>query len=346
MRLQHDVELSQMNTLRLPSCASYFVEAGTEDELYEAVDWARSNKQAFFVLGEGSNVVLPRRLDALVLRYTKADMWEVSAGTGHVKIAAAAGACWHDLVRETLARGLYGLENLALIPGTVGAAPIQNIGAYGVELHQFVDSVRALDTHSMEWQELSAEECGFAYRDSRFRRQGQRFIISEVRLRLTTQARVDTSYRALRDELEKQGINNATPQDVFDAVVRVRNRKLPNPASLPNAGSFFKNPILDPGQYEVLASKYPDIPAYPQSDGSTKVAAAWMIERAGLKGRTLDGVGMHKTQALVLVNSGGADGNSVLRYGRLVQDSVEAMFNISLEREPLLLEEDGSLSDE
>jgi UDP-N-acetylmuramate dehydrogenase len=292
-----------------------------------------------FILGAGSNIVLPRQLDALVLQLA---IQGVAVQDDGRTVEVAAGEDWHGLVADMLTRGLHGLENLALIPGTVGAAPVQNIGAYGVELEQLIVSVRALDTETGQWLQLSRQECEFSYRDSLFRSRLQRYVISRVRLRLSRSTRVNTRYAALRQELDAQGIGEASPQQVFNAVVAIRKRKLPDPGLRPNAGSFFKNPVISAAHYGQLLQRYPGMVGYPQGDGSVKLAAAWLIERAGFKGVSRAGVGMHEQQALVLINRGQADAGQVLDYAREVVSGVQSLFNVSLHIEPLLVQGDGS----
>lgn len=344
MIVQRDVDLIGMNTLGTPCRASHFTCVADEQELEEAIRWAGKNGLRFFLLGEGSNVVLPARLNALVVRLVNRGISVAEGLVGEgASVDVCAGEIWHGLVESMLARGLYGLENLALIPGTVGAAPVQNIGAYGVELSRFVSGVRVLDTRSMEWLDLAREDCDFSYRSSRFRRCGQRYIISLLRLQLSHTPRVEDSYQALRDELNRRGIETATPRQIFDAVLSVRQSKLPDPADLPNAGSFFKNPVVDTGRCEELVQEFPDIVFYPQAGGVVKLAAAWLIERAGYKGLERKGISMHRQQALVLVNRNGADAVRVLAYAAEVESAVRKMFGLSLECEPIILDSDGAV---
>lgn len=344
MQVKQQVDLSGMNTLRLPSTARYFIQAGNEQQVVDAVAWARGQGLGLLLLGSGSNVVLPRHISALVLQLVNKGITVSAARAETVLVDVAAGEDWHGLVKQMLCRGIYGLENLALIPGTAGAAPVQNIGAYGVELQQFVVAVRALDTATLQWLELTSEQCAFGYRNSLFRAQPQRYIISQLRLQLSHLPEVNDSYAALRAELDRRGIHSASPADVFDTVVEIRRRKLPDPRRQPNAGSFFKNPLVSAQCYSALRVEFPDIVAYPQADGQVKLAAGWLIEQAGFKGVFHRDVGMHQQQALVLVNRGCADAAAVLAYADEVAAAVQALFNVSLQREPLLVREDGSYS--
>lgn len=297
---------------------------------------------ATLVLGEGSNLVLPLELDALVLHMEGRGL-EIHEGPGgRVQVAIAAGENWHGLVETLLRRGIFGLENLALIPGTVGAAPVQNIGAYGVELERFVTRVRAYDVQQRQWREMSATECAFSYRNSLFRG-NDRFIITRLELQLSRVPRVEASYQALRQELERSGVQQPTPENIFAAVVRVRQSKLPDPGVMPNAGSFFKNPVIKEASFRQLRKRYPELVSYPQDDGSFKLAAAWLIEQCGYKGTNENGVGMHENQALVLVNRGGANAENVLQFAARIQRSVQERFGVSLQREPLVFNSRGEL---
>ncbi len=338
MKIRQNVDLSNMNTLGLPCTADHFCASAEEGELAGAVAWARGNKLPVLVLGEGSNLVLPLRLSALVLRVTTTG-YKIREGTPDV-VDIAAGNDWHRLVTELLAAGWYGLENLALIPGTVGAAPVQNIGAYGVEIERFIDSVKAFDMHSLKWLEMQRADCEFGYRNSVFRRQPQRFLITRVRLRLGREQRVNDSYGALRAELDRRGIVVPSAADVYQAVVHVRRQKLPDPKREANVGSFFKNPVVSQQQYRQLRARYPDMVGYPQGR-DVKLAAGWLIERAGFKGKLENGVCMHSRQALVLVNQSAASADDVLAYAGAVATRVKSLFGVALEREPLLVSSDG-----
>ncbi len=342
MSIRQNVDLRMMNTLRLPCNTSYYCAATDECELARAAAWAQQNTLPVVVLGEGSNVVLPAQLNALVLQVAMRGY--VVSGTEPDVIDIAAGTNWHQLVTELLDSGWYGLENLALIPGTVGAAPVQNIGAYGVEIEHFIDSVRVLDIRTLEWLEMQRADCEFGYRQSIFREHPQRFIITRVRLRLSRKMQVNDSYGALRAELDRRGIGHATAVDVYDAVVHIRQQKLPDPLVQANAGSFFKNPLVSQDHYLRLLQQYPELVAYPQSDGRVKLAAGWLIEQAGFKGRMAKGVCMHPRQALVLVNQSNASAIDVLAYADAVVAKVELLFGVGLQREPLVVGSDGVCS--
>lgn len=283
-------------------------------------------------LGEGSNVVLPTSLDAAVLKVADRSVTLLTDTHDVVTLRVGAGKLWHELVVETVAGGYFGLENLALIPGLVGAAPVQNIGAYGKEFGDFVIAVHGFDLVTGMSQTLSAADCGFAYRDSVFKQELQdRFLIAAVDIKLSRTAVVDIAYPLLKARIGPQDVS---AQAVLDAVVELRLERLPNPVTEPNAGSFFKNPILGAEQLLDLQSVEPTVPVYPLPNKLCKVSAAWLIERAGLRGYSLGPVGMSEQHALVLVTNGSAHQSDVLELARHVQGIVQERFSVKLEPEP------------
>ncbi len=298
-----------------------------------ALDWARAEGVAVLPLGEGSNIVFAGDVDALVLQVASGGIEAIADDGDSVTLRVQAGEDWHQLVQWTLQQGLYGLENLALIPGTVGAAPIQNIGAYGVECEQFIRAVYTCDIASGERTRLSAAECDFAYRDSNFKGPWRdRLVITAVELELSRQPKVNITYPALAAELEE--LAQPGPREVFDAVVAIRRRRLPDPAREPNAGSFFKNPIVDAELARRLVEQHPELPIYPQADGRSKLPAAWLIDACGWKGQRRDGVGVHPQHALVLVNYGSDSGAELLALAGGIAAAVKERFGIDLEIEP------------
>lgn len=291
-----------------------------------------------FVLGGGSNVILTRDVPGVVLKVEIAGRRLVGEDESAWYVEAGGGENWHAFVRWTLAQGWPGLENLSLIPGTVGAAPVQNIGAYGVELAERFHCLRALRLDSGEGVELDRAACRFAYRDSVFKRAlAGKLLIAAVTFRLPKRWMPVTAYGELERELGARGARVPAPQEVSDAVIAIRQRKLPDPAHIGNVGSFFKNPVVDAAAFAGLIAAYPDMPHYAQADGSVKLAAGWLIERSGWKGRQLGAVGTYPRQALVLVNRGGACGRDVLRLAAAIGDEVEARFGIRLEAEPVIV---------
>ncbi|MCY0388809.1 UDP-N-acetylmuramate dehydrogenase [Robbsia sp. Bb-Pol-6] len=301
-----------------------------------------------FVLGGGSNIVFTGDFDGLILRMGIAGRRVVAREAHRVLIEAGAGENWHDFVAWTLDQGFPGLENLALIPGTVGASPVQNIGAYGLELADRFHALRAYDTETGTFQDFDAARCGFGYRDSVFKREGRdRYIITAVTFALPRPWRARDTYADIARQLARDGTHAGagtaaprqppTPRAIFDAVVRVRRDKLPDPALTGNAGSFFKNPVVTAAHHALLREREPDLVAYPQADGAFKLAAGWMIDRCGWKGRALGAAAVHARQALVLVNPGTARGADVLALAQAIARDVERRFGVTLEMEPSIV---------
>ncbi|WP_150775174.1 UDP-N-acetylmuramate dehydrogenase, partial [Pseudomonas fluorescens] len=289
---------------------------------------------ALLVSGGGSNLLLTADIPALVLRMATRGIRVISYDGSRVVIEAEAGEPWHPFVQYTLAQGFSGLENLSLIPGTVGAAPMQNIGAYGVEIKDVFAGLTALDRQTGDLRDFSLEECNFAYRDSLFKQQPGRWLILRVRFALDRVAHLHLEYGPVRQRLTEQGIEQPTPTDVSRAICSIRSEKLPDPAVLGNAGSFFKNPLVSADIVAQIKAQHPDVVAYAQPDGQMKLAAGWLIERAGWKGFREADAGVHKLQALVLVNYGAATGLQLLDLAQRIQKDIAERFNVELEMEP------------
>lgn len=335
MRVLTEEPLLNYNTLALQGRARAFLQVREAAELVRALEWARSHQLPVIPLGEGSNVVVAGDIEALVLRMAIPGIELLEQDQERACLRVAAGEDWHQLVEWTLRRGYYGLENLALIPGTAGAAPVQNIGAYGVELASSVRAVHFLEIASGQWRTLAGSACEFGYRDSIFKRSlRDKVIITAVDLQLQRKPQLQVAYPALAAALAQQPASALTPQAVFDAVVSIRRSKLPDPAQIPNAGSFFKNPVVDATLAGALAPQFPGLPQYPQADGQVKLAAAWLIDYCGWKGKRRGGFGVHPEHALVLVNRGGNSGRELLELAAEVAASVQDTFGISLEIEP------------
>lgn len=335
---QLDADLRDLNTLHLSARASRLQPVDDSADLPELTDATAHRAAPLLVLGGGSNIVFAADFTGTVLHMRTHGVTVLARSTESICVSVAAGESWHDWVRHALAQGWHGLENLALIPGTVGAAPVQNIGAYGVELKDHVDHVEAWDTVSRTWLRLGAAECRFGYRDSIFKHElAGRAIITRVAFRLSTRPDVRCAYADLQRELASCGKTEPTPQDVFDAVCAVRRAKLPDPAVLSNAGSFFRNPVLSAADAARLLAAHPDAPHYPAHDGSVKFAAAWLIDQGGWKGRRIGDAGVHERQALVLVNHGQASAAELLDLARAIQDDVRNRYGVNLEPEPLIL---------
>lgn len=311
-----------------------------EEQLMAAVRDPRAAGLPRLVLGGGSNVVLTGDFGGLVLLIALRGRRVVREDDDAWYVEAAGGEPWHEFVAWTLSQGMPGLENLALIPGTVGAAPIQNIGAYGLEMGERFASLRAAELATGAVVEMDALACRFGYRDSFFKREGRdRFVITSVTFRLPKLWQPSAGYADLARELAANGHADTPPtaQAIFDAVVAVRRAKLPDPLELGNAGSFFKNPVVEAAQFEALKIREPDVVSYVQPDGRVKLAAGWLIDRCGWKGRAMGAAAVHERQALVLVNRGGASGAEVLALAKAIQRDVLERFGVELEAEPVCL---------
>jgi UDP-N-acetylmuramate dehydrogenase len=331
MQIAEQIDLTTFNTLALPARARYYTRAETVADIHEAIAWAQQHDVPLLPLGGGSNVVLRDEFLGLVLHIALRGK-TLSPRGDNAEVCVAAGENWHELVQWTLQQQVYGLENLTLIPGTAGAAPIQNIGAYGVELSQFLHAVRGIKVDDNRALELSATQCELNYRDSIFKHAlRDNFIVTEIVLHLRTQFLAAVDYPALRDQLPSD-----LPVDALQverAVRAIRQSKLPDPLQWPNAGSFFKNPVIAAAQFVELQKTYPDLPHYPAAAG-VKIPAAWLIDRCGWKGRRTGAVGVHDQQALVLIHYGGGDAGTLLALAASIQREVEQRFSIALELEP------------
>ncbi|WP_448632864.1 MULTISPECIES: UDP-N-acetylmuramate dehydrogenase [Pseudomonas fluorescens group] len=334
LQIQAGVSLKPFNSFGVDVTARLFAEAHDDGDVREALAYAREHEVPLLVIGGGSNLLLTGDIDALVLRMASQGVRLLSDDGERVVVEAEAGEPWHPFVQYTLAQGWSGLENLSLIPGTVGAAPMQNIGAYGVEIKDVFAGLTALDRHTGQQREFSLEECRFAYRDSLFKQQAGRWLILRVRFALSRAAHLHLEYGPVRQRLTEQGIDQATPMDVSRAICSIRSEKLPDPALLGNAGSFFKNPLVPAEHVAQLKVQYPDLVAYPQPEGQMKIAAGWLIERAGWKGFREGDAGVHALQALVLVNYGAATGPQLLDLALRIQKDIAERFQVELEMEP------------
>lgn len=334
LKLIENADLRPFNSFGVHERARRLVCVGTEAELRCALALAAAHSWPVTLLGGGSNVLLSGPVDGLVIALRTRGRRIVQRGADGVVVEGEAGENWHALVNWTLDQGLSGLENLSLIPGTLGAAPVQNIGAYGVELQDSFESLDALDRHSGQVIHFSRDECCFAYRDSLFKRMAGRYVILRVRLRLSVAARLKVDYAPLAAAWQATGLRRPDARVVSELVCQIRRSKLPDPAVLGNAGSFFQNPLVSQQQLERLLIEHPQLPHYPQADGQFKVAAGWLIEKAGWKGYREGNVGVHSEQALVLVNLAAARGSEILALAERVRQDIWARFGLALEIEP------------
>lgn len=336
MQIQNNVSLKPFNTFGVDVRAQQYAEACNDDEVREALAYAAAQDLPLLVIGGGSNLLLTADVQALVLRMASRGIRILREDCSHGLVEAEAGEPWHPFVLWCLEMGLAGLENLSLIPGTVGAAPIQNVGAYGIEIKDVFHSLTAIDRQTGELREFVRDECEFAYRDSLFKRETGRWLILRVRFLLPRVAELHLEYGPVRERLQQMGIERATPMHVSRAICAIRSEKLPDPAVLGNAGSFFKNPVIAQAQAAELKNRYPGLVGYPQADGQVKLAAGWLIEQAGWKGFRDGDAGVHVLQALVLVNHGQATGTQLLSLARRIQSDIAERFGVTLEMEPNL----------
>ena len=342
LQVQHRASLRDHNSFGLPALARTLVRITSDADVRRVVDHPEWGRAPLFVLGGGSNLVLTKDLDAVVLKVEVRGLRLVAEQPDAWIVEAGAGERWHDTVAWTLAHGWPGLENLALIPGSVGAAPVQNIGAYGVELKDRFHSLDAVDLVTGRSVTLDAAACRFGYRDSVFKHEGfgglaGKSVITRVRFRLPRPWQPVLGYLDLDRKRAETGIAEPDAQTIFDWVCAIRRAKLPDPAVIGNAGSFFKNPVVSAEQCRDIIGRDPEIVHYPMPDGSCKLAAGWLIDACGWKGKTVGRAGVYEKQALVLVNRGGASGAEVVTLARAIQESVYGRFGIRLEPEPVIV---------
>lgn len=326
-----DVELQPYNTMNISAKAKWFASVKRADDLKKILHHPQVRQEALLVLGGGSNVLFAGDYEGLVLHVEISGREIIKETPEEVWLKIGGGENWHKTVRFCVENGWGGVENLSLIPGTVGAAPIQNIGAYGVELKDVFEHLEAFHITSGEKRTFSKGECQFDYRDSIFKHELKaQYIISHVILRLSKQPRINTSYGAIRTKLDEQNIADPTIRDISNIVMEIRNDKLPNPEVLGNTGSFFKNPIVTDSTFERIKDHYPGVPGYSVGDENIKIPAGWLIEQAGWKGKKIGNAGTYKNQALVIVNYGGATGKEILELADSIKQSVHQKFGIEL----------------
>lgn len=333
--LKENVSLRPLNTFGVEARARYFVEVNNRGELDELLKHPVLRDQRRLILGGGSNVLFTRDFDGLIIRVRIKGTELSEEKRDYVLLSIGAGEVWHEMVMHCIEHDWGGIENLSLIPGTVGAAPIQNIGAYGVELMQVIHAVDGVDLVTAARRTLAPDECGFGYRDSIFKHAlRENFFISSITLRLTKVThQMNVAYGAIREQLERNKIVSPTIRDVSDAVIAIRRSKLPDPAVIGNAGSFFKNPVVAPDVAAEIKRAFPKIPSYSAENQYVKIPAGWLIEQCGWKGKRNGNVGVHAQQALVLVNHGHGTGEEIVELSKQIQQSVKEKFNIALATE-------------
>lgn len=339
MQIQTQVQLKPFNTLSLDAVASHYCKIQSIDDLIQALDFAKQQQLNILILSGGSNMLLPEQIHALVLHMDIQGIELLDADDQVQRLRVGAGQSWHDFVLWTTQQGFYGLQNLALIPGLVGASPVQNIGAYGVEVGEFIESVEVYDRENHSFSSIKAADCDFAYRHSIFKDQPGRYIITHVIFRLLKQPELKLNYGDLKTAVGEE----QTPENLERQVIQIRQSKLPDPKEYPNVGSFFKNPVVDLQFFDQIAQQFPNLPHYPQPNNQVKMAAGWLIDQSGWKGKQLGSVGMFHKQALVLVNYANASLKDVRATYQAVQADVQEKFGVLLEPEPVLFAENGMI---
>lgn len=333
MQLQKDVSLLPYNTFGIDKKAKYFAEANSEEEILEAITLSKEIKLPLIILGGGSNILLTQDLNALLLKVNIQGIQVKKETAEHIFVEVGAGVNWHDFVLYSIENNWAGVENLSLIPGTVGASPMQNIGAYGIEIKEVFESLTAINRETLAIEQFDWAQCEFGYRESVFKNKlkGQ-YVITRVCFKLNKEPIFHTAYGSIQETLKAMQVTELTIKAVSEAVIEIRQSKLPDPKQIGNAGSFFKNPTIDTGKFEALKAQYPSIPGYPMPEG-VKVPAAWLIEQTGWKGKRFGNIGVHKNQPLVLVNYGGGDGAEIKSLSEKIQSSVKEKFGILLSPE-------------
>jgi UDP-N-acetylmuramate dehydrogenase len=330
MQVQKDIPLKSYNTFGIAAKARFFCEINSEQDLVEALQFDEFEER--FVLSGGSNMLITNDIDALVLHINLKGIETIEETNEDITLKVMAGENWHQMVLWTLEQNYGGLENMSLIPGNTGTAPIQNIGAYGVELKDVIVSCEAMDVKTQKIKTFTKQECQFGYRDSYFKNEGKgSYIITSVTFKLTKENhKLNTSYGAIEAKLNEMGIQKPTIQDISKAVIAIRQSKLPNPDVLGNSGSFFKNPVISKEQFEVFSKKHPEAPFYELENGNFKIPAGWLIESCGFKGKRFGDAGVHEKQALVLVNYGKASGKDIMDLAHRIMDKVSTSFHIDI----------------
>ncbi|WP_114689289.1 UDP-N-acetylmuramate dehydrogenase [Polynucleobacter necessarius] len=331
-KLIPNLGLKHRNTFGFDASAELAYEITSPEQIPAVISDIAKQKLTWRVLGGGSNVILPESLSGATLLMNITGQEMIASDEVATYLAVGGGVNWHELVIWTLENDLPGLENLALIPGTVGAAPIQNIGAYGVEVADYIDSIEAFDAKEQAFVTLRKEACHFAYRDSYFKQNPHRFIVTQVVFKLPKIWQARIHYADLATQFFEG--SNPSPEEIFLAACKIRTRKLPDPTVIGNAGSFFQNPIVPQEQFETLLKTHTDLVSYPDATGKRKLAAAWLVDQCGFKGQRMGDVGVYQNQALVLVNHGGGTAQDVLGLAKCIQDKVRAEFGVSLQIEP------------
>lgn len=338
MQMEKNKSLQEYNTFGIDVKAKLFATFNSVTELIDLLSHENLRSEKHLILGGGSNLLFTSNFDGVVLKNEINGIELVKEDEEYYYVEAGAGENWHEFVLYCIEKGWAGLENLSLIPGCVGASPMQNIGAYGVEIKDRFEELQALNISTKEVETFRSKDCQFGYRESIFKGTlKNQYIITSVTFRLFKSPQLNTSYGAIEDMLKEMNVTAPTIKDVSDAVISIRSSKLPDPAEIGNSGSFFKNPVITNEQFELLKSEYPEIVSYPAGPDHRKVAAGWLLDHAGWKGYKEQNYGVHKNQALVLVNYGGAEGSKIYELSARIVESIKSKYGIQLEREVNIL---------
>ncbi|MCX7880001.1 MAG: UDP-N-acetylmuramate dehydrogenase [Ignavibacteria bacterium] len=338
VRIFEGVSLKDKNKFAVDAKAQHYVEINNEQQIHSLLESEVSKKNKKFILGEGSNVLFIEDFEGIVIRLTNNNVQVISNGKWEASLLVGAGVSWAELVQQTLKRGFFGLENLAQIPGSVGGAIVQNIGAYGVEIEEFVTEVRGFNIEKWSYEKLERKECRFGYRSSIFKTElKDKFIISSVVLKLSKIPKPNLSHDELKKKVKVFPFFRPTPKKIYTAVCNLRSSKLPDPSVLPNCGSFFKNPVIDEEEFLRIKENNSNIPYYRTKNGKYKIPAGWLIEQLGWKGKRIGKVGTYEHHSLVIVNYGTSSGKEILDFARMLRNEVFAKFKILLENEVVIV---------
>ena len=336
--IRQNISLKNYNTFGIDVSVKLFGQFTNVEELQNIITDQKYIQEKLLILGGGSNILFTKNLDGLALHNQITGIEAVEEDDNSVVLAGGSGIVWHDFVLNAINLNLGGIENMSLIPGSLGASPMQNIGAYGVEVKNSFEWLEAYHIESGEIHRFNNAACEFGYRESIFKRKNKgQYVITKVAFRLTKQHQLNTSYGVIEQELETLNITEPTIKDVSNAVIKIRESKLPDPIKIGNSGSFFKNPVIDNALFEGIKAKFPKIVSYPAGNGKMKIAAGWLIDQAGWKGKTIGSYGVHKNQALVLVNYGGSSGSDIYKLSEEIIQSIKEVYGINLEREVNIL---------
>jgi UDP-N-acetylmuramate dehydrogenase len=333
MLLSSNISLKHYHSFASEDKTAFFTTINKNEDVYELVDWCNQNKTQFLIIGSGSNILFTNNFNGIVAKMEIMGIKKLNENSTDVILEVGAGENWHHFVMYCVQKGWGGIENLSLIPGTVGASPIQNIGAYGVEVKECIETIIAFDVIKNKFITLSNDDCAFTYRNSLFKKKPNRYIITQIQFKLKKQPLLKTDYGVIREVLHDKNIKNPSLSDISNAIIQIRSAKLPDPLKIGNAGSFFKNPTVSIEKYNSLKAQFPKLIAFPISDFEYKIAAGWLIEACGWKGVRKGNVGCYDKQALVIVSYGIQSGIEVYQFSSQIIQSVLEKFNIQLERE-------------